>query len=123
MNYHDTVPSEDGFYITPDGTKFQRLGAFDMWLYGGMACLQFTVEQNLPLLGPLPATQDEALALACDVAFARMSFALNNARHGVTQKLYDQYHDLLNRFMEGLRSLSLLRDMQRVTGELTGGTP
>ena len=127
MNYHDTVPSEDGAYCDYDCVFFRQAGAWRT--YEGQDLDAGEIEKCLPLIGPLPDTPDEMLTLACEVAFARMVVADYQYCTGNTRGPQDEdaisdvmprLGDCENRFVrKGERSLSLLRDMQRVTRELT----
>lgn len=105
MNYHDTVPTQPGRYWT-------RYGIQHMTSTTGA----FNIPDDDFMLGPLPTTQEEAISLACEVAFARMAVAWNV----IPSALNLPYLRCYQRFTcNGERSLSLLRDMERVTGELT----
>ena len=123
MRYHETVPSESGFYIDvrSPGT-LQMLGFF-----GGSytnECSE-TVNPLYPLIGWLPTNKDEAIALACEVAFARMEVSRHSlpvSLRNMDDALVRSYVVARERFLGNERSLSLLRDMERVTRELGGET-
>lgn len=116
MNYHDTVPSEPGYYWCGPTADVVWRDTSDRWYLLDKHMPTSEVEQLLPLIGPLPETADTMLALACEVAFARMWLA--------SRKMFDYQCDedfakACIRFEQGERSLSLLRDLQLVTRELT----
>lgn len=123
MNYHDTVPTQPGDYRNRTGFTFQR--AEGRWWAQGQLASDELIKSQLPLIGPLPTTQDEAIALACEVAFARMQCAQACDMRPLLQQ--KRSHDVANALalkfcLQGERSLSLLREMERVTGELIKST-
>lgn len=61
--------------------------------------------------------ETEDIALACEVAFARMS----RAAFRVDYHRRCDFLDAQWKYLHEGPSLSLLREMERVTGELTGG--
>ena len=106
MKYHETVPSEmHGIY----------------WSIGCLRDLRASgciMQSDMPLLGPLPSTNDEAITLACEVQFARMCVANNTAP--IKGECQHRYSLLAMRFLlDNERSLSLLRDMEKGTIELS----
>lgn len=108
MRYRETVPSELGRYWTRYGIQHTT-----------STTSQFDIPADDFMLGPLPESPDAALALACEVAFARMVTAWK------ASKLYYHKSELpyvqtFEQFLAGERSLSLLREMERVTSELGG---
>lgn len=117
MNYHDTVPTAGGLYlIDRNEALFLRDG---QWTGNGGTSVD-DVERFLPLLGPLPETDDAMLALACEVAFARMWLAYHNATIETKMgQVGDNWFAIVCSFERNERSLSLLRDMERVTTSLT----
>lgn len=115
MNYHDTVPTIEGLYlIDRNEALFLRDG---QWSGNGGKPVD-DVERFMPMLGPLPDADDAMLSLACEVAFARMAAAWA-ASQDWFNKSELPYVATYDRFTGGERSLSLLREIERVTGELT----
>lgn len=110
MNYHDTAPSEGKGHWWSIPKRFA---------IGLRECL---MESDLPLIGPLPVTSDEAIALACEVAFARMERAAFNSMYSMPDSRAAEYNTVRAKLLIDGPSLSLLRDMQRVTRELGGET-
>lgn len=121
MKYHDTVPSERGLYRTRYGVQLID-----------STTKAFSIPPDDFMLGPLPTTPDEAIALACEVQFARMCVAdyqwcsgngtgptTDEATRDVMPRLSDCEHRFVRK---GERSLSLYRDMERVAGELGGAS-
>ena len=113
MNYHDTVPTEMGDYWSPKYACYLWRTSVGWVQVGRGKLTDEEVGTRLPLIR-LPSTNHSALSLACDVAFARMwmlSDNQSNLHRWNIMKLY-------GRFSTGERSLSLLRDMEQVTGKL-----
>jgi len=118
VNYHDTAPTTPGDYkaCSHYDSILSLSQSGKWWDHADERLQDHEVEQQLPLIGPLPATQEQAIALACEVAFARMWLA------GNVQTKFQQWDTrikLFRRFNDGERTLELLRDMERVTAELT----
>lgn len=126
MKYHETVPSEPGDYksCAPGCDRFISRSQSGKWWDDSDDRLQdHLVSDYLPLLGPLPSTNDEAITLACEVQFARMCLAMlrNPFRWDEVPGLQERYNGLVFQFEKQGSSLSLYRDMERVTEELGGG--
>jgi len=131
VNYHDTLPTTPGDYkaCSHYDSILSLSQSGKWWDHADERLQDREVEQQLPLIGPLPATQEQAIGLACEVAFARMVVAdyqwcAGNRAGPDTERGVDDVLERLasceTRFVrQGERSLSLLRDMERVTGELT----
>jgi len=118
MKYHETVPDDD--------SPKRYIGR----CYDAERIMQIPVKEPDWCFGPLPSTNDEAIALACELAFARMVVAdyqwcsgngtgptTDEATRDVMPRLSDCEHRFVRK---GERSITLYRDMERVTGELTG---
>lgn len=125
MRYHETVPSEPGLYLL-DGTEALLFHSDGKW-YGHAAREVFDVERFTPMLGPLPRWDEDFIALACEVAFARMMMALIGRRGQEYSAFIDRsamVSATASPYYAGERSLSLslYRDMERVTRELGGET-
>ena len=113
MNYHETLPTTPGLYLI-DGTEALMFRSDGKW-YGHAAREVFDVERFTPMLGPLPRWEEDFLSLACEVAFARMS----RAAFKVDYHRRCEFLDAQWKYLHEGPSLSLLREMERVTGELT----
>ena len=118
MNYHETLPTTPGDYyslsVEGDGPWLRDDG---VWFVGYKQISQEYAALHLPMFGPLPDEEEAALSLACEVAFARM---VRRWCFYSGDNDFASYATAFDRFiLDNERSLSLLREMERVTGELT----
>lgn len=116
--FHETKSTcqESGFYIFYAGGRLESA-------FGGNGNVEYYLPSKIEwLYGPEPASREAALTISCEVAFARMEVSWVNKSpfNTPSNDVIASYADVRIRFaIEGERSLSLLRDMERVTGELT----
>lgn len=123
MKYHETLADAKRFIVWY-ATNESDVSDWDKTRYADAVAMVRAIDS---LHSRTPS--DESVAILCEVAFARMVVAdyqwcsgngtgptTDEATRDVMPRLSDCEHRFVRK---GERSLSLLRDMERVTGELT----